>query len=125
MDLTDLWSKRVFNDTSSFNWFWNTKILSEWTKFNGVYSRYNLSKVRDGAYVINFDEYSDVGTHWIALHVVNNGLTYIDSFGVEHIPNEIKTFIKNKIIKTNIFRTQAYNSIMCGYLCRKDFNRFY
>ena len=47
----------------------------------------------------------------------NNNVTYFDSFGVEHIPKEIKTFINNKNIKTNIFRIQAYNSIMCGYFC--------
>ena len=38
-------------------------------------------------------------------------------FGVEHIPKEIKTFINSKNIKTNNFRIQAYNSIMCGYFC--------
>ena len=48
---------------------------------------------------------------------MQNSVTYFDSFGVEHIPKEIKTFIKNKDIKTNIFRIQAYNSIMCGYFC--------
>ena len=37
--------------------------------------------------------------------------------GVEHIPDEIKTFIENKSIKTNIFRIQAYDSIICGYFC--------
>ena len=46
---------------------------------------------------------------------MQNSVTYFDSFGVEHIPKEIKTFIKNKDIKTNIFRIQAYNSIMCEY----------
>ena len=95
-------------------------------KFNGVCSRDNLSnKVKDGAYVINLDEYSDIGTHWIALYVSkaspkdvkNNDITYFDSFGVEHIPKEIKKFIKNKNIKTNILRIQAYDSIMRGYFC--------
>ena len=38
-------------------------------KFNGVYSRNNLSKIKDGAYVINLDELKSVGTLWIALHV--------------------------------------------------------
>ena len=58
-------------------------------KFNGVFSRDNLpNKIKDGAYVINLDEYSDIGTHWIALWV-NNNVTYFDSFGVEHIPKEI------------------------------------
>ena len=47
----------------------------------------------------------------------NNDVTYFDSFGVEHIPNKIKKFIKNKNIKTNILRIQAYDSIMCGYFC--------
>ena len=45
----------------------------------------------------------------------NNNVTYFASFGVEHIPKEIRTFIGNKNIKTNIFRIQAYDSIMCGY----------
>ena len=86
-------------------------------RFNGVYFRDNLPKMKDGAYIINLDEYSDIGTHWIALYVQNNDVTYFDSFGVEHIPKEIKTFISNKNIKTNIFRIQAYDSIMCGYFC--------
>ena len=88
------------------------------SRFNGVYSRDNLpNKIKDGAYVINLDEYSDIGTHWISLYVKNNFVTYLDSFGVEHIPKEIKTFIKNRNIKTNIFRIQAYGSIMCGHFC--------
>ena len=52
--------------------------------FNGVYSRDNLFKViKNGAYVINLDEYADVGTHWIALYVKNNEVIYFDSFGVD------------------------------------------
>ena len=88
------------------------------SRFNGVYSRDNLpNKIKDEAYVINLDEYSNIGTHWIALYVKNNNVTYFDSFGVEHIPKEIIKFIGNKNIKTNIFRIQAYDSIMCGYFC--------
>ena len=49
--------------------------------------------------------------------VNNNDVTYFDSFGVEDIPKEIKAFIKNKNITTNIFRIQAYASIICGYFC--------
>ena len=49
--------------------------------------------------------------------VNNNDVTYFDSFGVEHIPEEIKPFIGNKNIKTNIFRLRAYDSEMCGYFC--------
>ena len=74
-------------------------------------------KIKDGAYVINLDEHYNTGTHWIALYVKNNDITYFDSFGVEHIHKEIKAFIKNRNSKTNIFRIQAYDSIMCGYFC--------
>ena len=85
-------------------------------RFNGVCSRDNLPKIKDGAYIINLAEYSVIGTHWASLWVNNsNNVTYSDSFGVEHIPKEIKTFINNnKNIKRNIFRTQAYDSIRCG-----------
>ena len=53
----------------------------------------------------------------------DNNVTYFDSFGVEHIPEEIKNFIRNKNIIANIYRIQAYDSIMCGYFCIgfKDF----
>ena len=86
-------------------------------RLNGVYSRYNLpDKIKDGTYVINPSEYSDIGTYWIALYSVDNNVTYFHSFGVEHIPKEIKKFIDNKNITINIFRIQAYNSVMCKSL---------
>ena len=69
------------------------------------------------AYVINLDEYADVGTHWIALFCNRSEIVYFDSFGVEHVPEEIKEFIGNKNIKANIFRVQANNSVMCEYFC--------
>ena len=47
----------------------------------------------------------------------NNDIIYFDSFGVEHIPKEIKASINNKNITMGIFRMQAYDSIMCGYFC--------
>ena len=88
-------------------------------RFNGVYSRDDLPKIKDGVYVINLDEwYSDIGTHWIALYVQNNNVTYFDSFGLEHIPKEIKEFIGRSLsITTKIFRMQVYDSIKCGYFC--------
>ena len=105
------------------------------SRFNGVYSRDNLAnKIKDGEYVINLDEYSDIGTYWITLDSLNNDFTYFDNFVVEHIPKEIKAFIRDKSIKTNIFRIQANDSVMWGfflywifwfYACRKNFNWFY
>ena len=51
------------------------------------------------------------------MYVQNNNVTCFDSFGVEHIPEEIKIVIGNKNIKTNIIRIQAYDSIMWGCFC--------
>ena len=93
------------------------------TRFNGVYSRDHLpDEIKDGAYVINLDEYSDIGTHWVGLCINNKIVTYFDSFGVEHIPKEVKKFIINKNIIANIFRIQAYDSVMCGYFCIQFIN---
>ena len=92
-------------------------------KFNSAYSRNNLSKVKYGAYVINPNEYKRIGTHWIALYVNNDkgsacyDTTYLDSFGLEHIPKGIEKILRKKNIITNIDRTHAYDSIMCGYFC--------
>ena len=72
-------------------------------------------KVKDGAYVINLDEYADVGTYWIALFCNRNDIVYFDSFGVEHVPEEIKEIVGNKNTKANIFGVQAKDSVMCGY----------
>ena len=73
-------------------------------RLNGVFSRNNLpKKIKDGTYVINLDEYADVGTHWIALFCNKNTVIYFDSFGVEHVPEEIKQFIGNKNINLTFF----------------------
>ena len=88
------------------------------TRFNGAFSRNNLpTKIKDGVYVTNLDEYADVGTHWIALFCNRNEIVYFDSFGVELVPEEIKEFIGNKNIKANVFRVQANDSVICGYFC--------
>ena len=79
--------------------------------------RYNNlpNKIKDGAYAINLNEYSDIGTHWVALYVKHNDITYFDSFGVEHGPKEIKKLINGSLsITSNTFRIQAYDSVMCG-----------
>ena len=66
-------------------------------RFNGVFWRNNLpKKIKDRAYVINLDEYTDVGTHWIALFCNRNDIVYFDSFDVEHIPVEIKNLLEIK-----------------------------
>ena len=104
--------------TNTFSPLTNTEINEYYKnepRFNGVYSRNNLpDKIKKGAYVINLDEYANIGTHWIALFVKPKYTVYFDSFGIEHIPKEIKKIIGNKDIKANIFRIQAYDSIRCG-----------
>ena len=78
-----------------------------------------LRKIKNGAYVVNLDEYADVGARWIALYLSNNEDIYFDSFGVEYVPKEIMHFIGHKNIKTSKSRMQVDNSIMCGYFCIK------
>ena len=98
----------IFNDAPSFNKLW----------FNDVFSRDNLPKtIKDGAYIINLDEYADVSTHWVALFCNRSEIVYFDSFGVEHVPDKIKEFIGNKNIKATIFPVQTNKSIMCGCFC--------
>ena len=81
-------------------------------RFNGAFSRDDLlKKIEDGTYVIN-----------LALFCKRNEIVYFDSFGVEHIPEEIKEFICNRNITTNIFRVQANNSVMCGYFSIEFFD---
>ena len=92
-------------------------------KFNGVYSRDNLfNKVKDWAFAINLEEHFDIGTLWIALYALNNNVIYFESFGIEHIPKEIKHFIDNKNTETNIYKIQASDSVMCGCFCIRFIN---
>ena len=72
----------------------------------------NLPNIKDGTQIIILDEYKSIG-----MYVNCNNVTYFDSFGVEHNPKEIKKFIENKNITTNIYRLQANDSIGCGYFC--------
>ena len=118
--------KKTLNSLLSFHPLTNIEI-NEYYKnepiFNGVYSRNNLpNKIKKGAYVINFDEYENTGTSWVALFVKPKYTVYFDSFGIEHIPQEINKFIDNNDIKKYIFRIQAYDSIMYGYFCIEFIN---
>ena len=74
-----------------------------------IYSRNNLPKIKDGGIHNNFDEYESIGTYWIALYANAENVTYFDSFGVKHIPKEIRKFIKNKNIISNVYKIQAYD----------------
>ena len=86
-------------------------------KSNGVYSRNHSPKIKERAYVINLDEFKLIGTHWTALYVNGNDITYFESYVVEHIPKETKNIRRKKNIITNIYRIQTHNSTMCWYFC--------
>ena len=84
------------------------KYYENGSRFNGVFSRDNIpKKIKDGAYIINLDEYIGVGTHWIGLFCNRSEIIYFDSFGVEHVLEEIKEFMGNKNIKANIFSSTS------------------
>ena len=71
-------------------------------RFNGVFSRDNLpNTIKNGAHVINLDEYRDIGTHWVALYVNNKAAIYFDSFGVEYISKELMKFTDKNDKKNN------------------------
>ena len=78
-------------------------------KFNGLYSKNKLTKIKGWSICNNIDAFKSIATHWIALYVNGNTVIYFDSFGGEHIPKEIEKFIGTKSIITNIYRIQACN----------------
>ena len=99
------------------NNFETQKYYQNKTKFDGVCSRNNLPKTKNGDYVTNLDELKSIGAHCMALCINVNNVIYFDSFGVNHIPEEIEKIIRNKNIITVIYRRQAYNLISGLYFC--------
>ena len=58
------------------------------------FSRNNLLKIKDGAYIINPDEYESIGTHWTDLYLNVKNLTYFYSFGVEYITKKLENSLE-------------------------------
>ena len=86
---------KIFNASSSFGNFEIKKYYQNKPKFNGVYSRNNSPKLKDGTYVINLDGFKSIETHWIALYVTVNNIIYFESFGVDHL-NIFQKKLKNE-----------------------------
>ena len=92
-------------------------------KLNGAFSINYLPKIKHRSHIKNLDQYKSVEIRWRAFYVNGNNTRasydaiYFNSFGVEHIPKDIKKSIASKTIITNIYRIQAYDSIICGYFC--------
>ena len=95
-------------------------------RFNGVYSIDNLpKKIKDGAYVINLDEHSHAGMHWIALYCKNIEIICFVSFGVEHVCKEIEKLIGQKNIKKTYLHYKLFKNVWIlwhwiyrFYICR-------
>ena len=86
-------------------------------RFNGVFSRNNLPRMKNGAYAINLDDKNSKRTYWVSLFVDKNIAAYFDSFGMEYILQEVLNKTKDKSITHSLFRTQGSESIMCGFYC--------
>ena len=86
-------------------------------KLNGAFSRNNLPRIKDGVYIINLDDKKSNITHWVSLFTDRSAPVYLDSFGIEYIPQEISNNIKHKSITHNTFRIQGNKSIMSGFYC--------
>ena len=86
----------IINTAPVLTNFSKQKYYQNEPKFNGVSSRNNLSKVKDGAYIINLDEYGSIGTHWIALYVNAKNVRYVDSFGVDIFQKRLEDLLETK-----------------------------
>ena len=82
-----------------------------------LFSRNNLPRIKDGAYLINLNERKAKGKHWVSLFIGRNTAVYFDSFGIEYIPLEVLNKIRDKSITHDMFRIQDDQSIMCGCFC--------
>ena len=87
------------------------------SRFNGVFSRDDLPKKKGWSLCNKSWWICTYRTHWIDLFCKRSKIVYFFSFGVEHVHEELKEFIGNKIIIANVFRVQANNLIMRGYFC--------
>ena len=86
-------------------------------RFNGVYSRNNLLKIKDRTYVINLDEYESVVAHWVACMRMVIMWHVLITLELNIFRKKLEKIIDNRNIETSVFRVQAYDSIMCGYFC--------
>ena len=86
-------------------------------RFHGVFSRANLTWIKDGAYVIILNDKQSKGTHWVSLFIDRNTAVYFSSVGVGYIMQEVLRKIKDRPTTHNILKKQDDDSIMCGFYC--------
>ena len=81
------------------------------------FSKNNLPRIKDGVYAINLNDKKHKRSHWVSLFIDKNTAVQFDSFGIEYIPQEVLSKIKDASITHNICRIQDNESIMCGFYC--------
>ena len=81
-------------------------------RLNSIFSRNNLPRIKDGAYVINLNDKKSKGKHWVSLFIDRNTAVYFDSFGIKCIPQEVLNKVRDKSITYNIFRIQDNDSFI-------------
>ena len=86
---------KIFSSTPSFKQYKITNYFNNDPKFNGVFLRKNLHRIKDEAYVINLDHKNSKGTHWVSLFIDRNIALYFDSFAIEYIPLDVLNKIKD------------------------------
>ena len=87
------------------------------SRFNSVFSKNNLPRKNDGAYVIILDDTNSKRTHWFSLFINRNAVVYFDSFEIGYVSQEVLNKSKNKSITQNIFTIQDNESNTYGFYC--------
>ena len=86
-------------------------------RFNGVYSRNNLPRIKDGVSAINQDDEESKGTYWVSLFINISTAVYFDSFGIKYFRQEVLSKIEYESILHNVFSIQFEDSIKFGFYC--------
>ena len=107
-----IWTKCFSSAPSKFTKYFNYK-----SRFNCIFSRYNLPRRNDGVYIINLNDQESKVTHWFFLFINRNTSVHFDSFGIEYISQEVLNKIEDKSITKNIFRIKCNDCTMCGFYC--------
>ena len=87
------------------------------SRFNSLFLKRKLHRIKNGAYVINLDDKQSKQTNCVSLFIERNAAVYFDSCGIEYVLQEVLSKIKDKSITRKISRIQNDNSIMCGFYC--------
>jgi hypothetical protein len=96
------------------------KALGLFDIFGGVYAKDQLIKLypMKKLFIVNLDDYNNIGTHWCAFSTIDNNVCYYDSYGGPppiDVDNYIKRSTGKKKYEINTTQIQPLNSQYCGY----------